>query len=129
MYLYILVSAHYDPRDYRTYQHCYQEGGACYLKNITCQEGYVIDVVSSIIGLSDYWELDGTRTNCSVTDETCYEEIDEPAENCTGLRECWIETCSNSTRQVIDCTDLDATNYMLINYICVSGRQSVFVIQ
>ncbi|KAK2169488.1 hypothetical protein LSH36_9g02020 [Paralvinella palmiformis] len=103
------------------YHHCYQEGGRCDKKYISCQEGYVLNIESARIGYSDYWYLDPTRTNCSVTNETCYEEIEEPANNCTELRVCGLDTCSESTHQRIECSEPGATNYMQINYTCIMG--------
>ncbi|KAK2169486.1 hypothetical protein LSH36_9g02032 [Paralvinella palmiformis] len=116
---YTCVPAPEDINGSYQYHHCYQEGGRCDKKYISCQEGYVLNIESARIGYSDYWYLDATRTNCSVTNETCYEEIEEPANNCTGLRVCGLDTCSESTHQRIDCLGLEATNYMQIYYICV----------
>jgi hypothetical protein len=73
----------------------------------------------SRVGYSEYWILDGTRTNCSVTDEKCEMEIDEPSKNCSGLPVCQLYTCSNSSRQLVKCDSNKATNYMRINYTCI----------
>jgi hypothetical protein len=121
------ISAVVEQSDYYIYHQCYYEGGYCSLKNITCQNDTVIDIIWSRIGYSKNWQWDGTRTNCSVTDETCYKEIDEPERKCSGLTVCSLDTCSNNTYQVIDCTFPHATNYLQINYTCVEGKIIMFV--
>ncbi|KAK2139375.1 hypothetical protein LSH36_1834g00007 [Paralvinella palmiformis] len=75
----------------------------------------------SRVGYSEYWMWDGYHRNCSVTDENCEMEIDEPSRNCSGLSLCSLYTCSESTYQIIDCDGLKATNYMRLNYTCIKG--------
>jgi hypothetical protein len=94
----------------------------CGKKRITCSEDRVIDIIWSRVAYSEYWELDGNRNNCTVTDENCYKEIEEPAHNCSGLTECIINTCSRSTYQILDCTQPKATNVLQINYTCIEGK-------
>ena len=108
--------------EYRNYHHCYQEGARCDTKNITCYNDTVIDIVWSRVGYSEYWAWDPYRTNCSVTDELCEKEIDEPSGNCSGLAVCHLYTCSESSRQQIDCHGLKSANYMRINYTCGEGK-------
>ena len=105
-----------------TYHHCYQEGGSCGINNITCYNNTVIDIMWSRVGYSEYWMWDGYRRNCSVTDDKCEMEIDEPSMNCSGLSLCYLYTCSESTYQRIDCDGLKATNYMRLNYTCIKGK-------
>ncbi|KAK2139376.1 hypothetical protein LSH36_1834g00012 [Paralvinella palmiformis] len=104
-----------------TYHHCYQEGGSCGINNITCYNNTVIDIMWSRVGYSEYWMWDGYRRNCSVTDDKCEMEIDEPSRNCSGLSLCYLYTCSESTYQRIDCDGLTATNYMRLNYTCIKA--------
>ncbi|KAK2139377.1 hypothetical protein LSH36_1834g00001 [Paralvinella palmiformis] len=75
----------------------------------------------SRVGYSEYWMWDGYRRNCSVTDDKCEMEIDEPSMNCSGLSLCYLYTCSESTSQIIDCDGLKAINYMRLNYTCIKG--------
>ena len=74
-----------------------------------------------MIGHSDYWELDPTRTNCTVTDPSCYGSVSEPVDLCEGFQSCVLDTCSNVTRQNIPCLGNDVTNFLRINYTCVEG--------
>ena len=106
---------------YYIYHHCYQEGGYCGVKSLNCNDGFVIDIIWSRVGNSDYWELVPDRTNCSVTDTSCYTTIDEPVDLCEGYQSCDLETCSNYTRQNIPCLGTDVTNFLRINYTCVEG--------
>ena len=73
----------------------------------------------SRVGYSEYWMWDGYHRNCSVTDEKCEMEIDEPSKNCSGLPVCQLYTCSESTHQLVKCDSNKATNYMRINYTCI----------
>jgi len=107
---------------YNIYHHCYQEGGACNTKDMSCNESLVINVIWARIGYSDNWQWDAYRENCSVTDPTCYKDVDEPAVNCPGLQTCTLDTCSNITSQNIPCTGVSATNFLRINYTCDECR-------
>ncbi|KAK2147766.1 hypothetical protein LSH36_537g02076 [Paralvinella palmiformis] len=69
-------------------------------------------------GYSEYWVLDKTHTNCSVTDETCEKEIGEPSRNCSGLAVCSLYTCSSISHDMISCNGTKSANYMSINYTC-----------
>ncbi|KAK2154279.1 hypothetical protein LSH36_272g05058 [Paralvinella palmiformis] len=109
--------------EYYLYQHCYQEGGSCDMKEMVCDNDTVINVTWSVIGYSEYWQY-GDRSNCSITNDTCYMEIDEPTYNCSGLTVCSLDTCSDSTWEAITCSTTVATNFMRINYTCEEGRAS-----
>ena len=108
--------------DYRLYEHCYQEGGACGTKEIACENGSVIDIIRSVVGYSEYWALDGSRTNCTAMNDTCYGEVTDPVELCSRSSRCELETCSNFTRQRLSCLVLEVTNVLQINYTCVGKR-------
>ena len=107
---------------YHIYHHCYYEGVTCGTKNISCSDNLVISIVWSIIGRSDYWESDGSRQNCSVTDNTCYQNVSEPSTKCSGLQTCTLYTCSSVTHQQLPCTGISATNFLRINYTCIEGE-------
>ena len=107
--------------EYYIYQHCYQEGGYCAMKDLACDNATTINIVWSVVGYSEYWQY-GDRSNCSITNDTCYTEVDEPVYNCSGLTVCSLYTCSESTWQAITCSTIVATNFMRINYTCMEGR-------
>ncbi|KAK2147763.1 hypothetical protein LSH36_537g02070 [Paralvinella palmiformis] len=86
---------------------------------MSCNDSLVINITWSRIGKSDYWELDPERHNCSVTNNTCYKDVHEPADICDGLPICSLKTCNNLTRQNIPCLGNDATNFLRVNYTCV----------
>ena len=113
---------------YHIYHHCYQEGGRCGVKDISCGTDAVIQVVWSRIGFSEYWLLDPFHNNCSVTNETCYQTTDEPQRNCSGLSRCELNTCSASTWQPLPCSDIGMSNYMRINYTCIGKARVIPVL-
>ncbi|KAK2140795.1 hypothetical protein LSH36_1244g00013 [Paralvinella palmiformis] len=96
-----------------------KEGNVCDLKDMSCNDGLLIHVIWARIGRSDYWQSDPTHRNCSVTDPTCYKDVDEPVGACESLPSCSLYTCSNVTTQPIPCTGKYSTNFLRINYTCV----------
>ena len=121
MHVFIISLAVFS-KEYEMYHHCYNEGGSCDNKTITCYNDTVIYIVWSRVGYSESWLLDPYRTNCSVTEELCEEEIEEPSRICSGLAICYLGTCSDSSHQEIDCQGLKLANLMRINYTCSEGK-------
>ncbi|KAK2147765.1 hypothetical protein LSH36_537g02038, partial [Paralvinella palmiformis] len=105
--------------DGKIYHHCFYEGGYCGIKNITCKGNKVIDITRSRIYYSPYWSLSGTYTNCTITNWSCYQKIDEPRSNCSGLSFCRIQTCLESQKQALECAGNMIANTMKINYRCI----------
>ncbi|KAK2141858.1 hypothetical protein LSH36_1030g00000 [Paralvinella palmiformis] len=79
--------------DYMNFKLCYQENAYCMKKKIACPEGFVISVEWSRIAFSEYWAGDGTRSNCTPTSGTCYEEVDGPTINCSNSNSCQLDSC------------------------------------
>ncbi|KAK2140796.1 hypothetical protein LSH36_1244g00014 [Paralvinella palmiformis] len=99
--------------------HFKDEGGACGTKDMSCNDSLLIHVIWSRIGYSDNWQWDAYRENCSVTDPTCYKDVDQPVDACENSPSCSLDTCSNVTTQKIPCTGVYPTNFLRINYTCV----------
>ncbi|KAK2169483.1 hypothetical protein LSH36_9g01043 [Paralvinella palmiformis] len=108
---------------------CHSNGGVAIMVDspLRAISGHKLQVFKPIpwdpawIGKSDYWELDQSRTNCSVTDSSCYMSISDPVDICEDFQSCNLETCSNMTRQNIPCLGNDVTNYLRINYTCIEA--------
>ena len=111
---------------YYTYQHCYYEGHGCIEKELSCTESLVISVEWARIWQSEYLDLDPQRQNCTNTDPSCYESVQEPVDMCEGLPSCSLDTCSNFTHQQIPCTVVEATNALGIKYTCVESKNIVY---
>ena len=110
------------------YQLCYQENAYCTKKNLTCHEGFVISVEWSRIAFSEYWVDDGTRSNCTPTSGTCYEEVDEPTINCSNSNSCQLDSCGKNIHTNINCLGNEATNVLQINYTCIEGKCHLLII-